>query len=173
MAEKSKKQTKKSTNKKAKKWNDQHRAAAELMTQELEGILKYIRSLHLLAMALLIVSISILIFSLRVLFANGEHAVVGFLIIILTCLSVMLTSVLAMRPWVLPRFLLPLDMKDFDVKGLLALFKDPEEYLLLIKNHIEILTYNFLLPKLGYLKNSIALLIFGISIAIILSVALP
>lgn len=157
----------------AKKWNDQHRAVSRLLEDELQGLMQYLRSLHYIALILIIASTAVLIYALRILFENSQHAVVGFLVIIITGLSVIFASTMVLRPWILPRFLLPLDLNQLEVKQLMDLFKNPAEYHELLKNHIQILTENFLIPKLKRLRNAIALLIFGISIAIILAIALP
>lgn len=157
----------------AKKWSDQHRAVSHLMEEELQGLLQYLRSIHYIALVLIISSIATLIYSLKMLFDNGSHAVVAFLVILITSLTVIFASTLVLRPWVLPRFLLPLDLHDIKVKQLMDLFKNPDEYHELLKNHIQILTENFLIPKLKKLRNALAFFIFGISIAIILAIALP
>lgn len=156
-----------------KKWTDQHKAVANLLEDELNGLLHYLRSIHYIALILISISFVGLIYALKVLFENGQNAVIGFLIIIATALAAILASAFVLRPWILPRFLLPLDLSELNLSQLKDLFKNPDEYLNLLKNHIQILTENFLFPKLQRLRNAIALLIFGILIAVILSMALP
>jgi hypothetical protein len=177
---KTKKITKKTTRKKVvkksskkKKWSDQHRAVSHLMEEELQGLIQYLRSIHYIALIMILSSIAILIYALKMLFENGSHAVIAFIAIMITSLTVIFASTLVLRPWVLPRFLLPLDLQDIQVKQLMDLFKDPDEYHELLKNHIQILTENFLIPKLKRLRNALAFFIFGISISLILAIALP
>lgn len=155
------------------KWNDQYKAVSHLMEVELQGLIQYLRAIHYFAVILIVSGIVAMIYSLRVLFQDEQHAVIGFLVIILTLLAVVITSAWVLRPWVLPRFLLPMDLSQLDIKQLLSLFKEPEEYLKLIIEHTEALTEQFLLPKLRRLRNSIVILIFGISTAMLLSIMLP
>lgn len=155
------------------KWTESHRAVAHLMEEELQGLIDYLRTLHYLAIALIVSSVIALVYSLRVLFENGQHAVVAFLVIIITSVSVILLSLLALRPWVLPRFLLPMDLAEVDLKQLIGLFSSPTEYLTLLRGHIQALTESFLLPKLHRLRHAITILIFGIATATLLAIALP
>lgn len=157
----------------AVKWNESHRALAHLMEEELQGLIEYLRTLHYLAMALIVTCVAALVYSLRVLFENGQHAVVAFLIIIITAVAVILMSLLALRPWVLPRFLLPMDLAEVDLKQLMGLFASPTKYLELIRGHVQALTETFLLPKLHRLRHAITVLIFGIATATLLAIALP
>lgn len=157
----------------ANKWNDQYKAVSHLMEVELQGLIQYLRAIHYFAVIIIVSGIAAMIYSLRVLFQDEQHAVVGFLVIIITLLVVVITSAWALRPWVLPRFLLPMDLSELDIKQLVSLFKEPEEYLKLIIEHTEALTEQFLIPKLRRLRNSIVILIFGISTAMLLSIMLP
>lgn len=156
-----------------KKWTEQHFAIRRLLEEELQGLLQYIRSLHYLAVTLLISSTLTFLYSLGVLFQSDHSAVVAFLLIVATSLGVAIASAWVLKPWIAPRFLLPMDMNELELDELKKLFNDPDEYLLLLKTHIQILTDQFLLPKLGRLRNAIALFLFGMSIAILLSIALP
>lgn len=155
------------------KWSESHRALAHLMEEELHGLIDYLRALHNIALALIVTSVIALVYSLRVLFENGQHATVAFLIIIVTAVAVVLMSLLALRPWVLPRFLLPMDLAEVNLKQLTNLFASPTEYLELLRNHIQALTETFLLPKLHRLHHAITVLIFGIATATLLAIALP
>lgn len=155
------------------KWTESHRALTHLMEEELQGLIEYLRALHYVAMILIVSCVAAVIYSLRVLFENGQHAVVAFLIIIITAIAVILMSLLALRPWVLPRFLLPMDLAEVDLKQLIGLFANPNEYLELMRHHIQVLTNNFLLPKLHRLRHAITVLIFGIATATLLAIALP
>ena len=159
--------------KKAKKWNEQHRAAHQLLNEELNGVLQYLRTVHFLAFILIVASIFASIYATRILFQNSQQAVVGFLVMLVASLITILISASALHPWILPRFLLPLNLENFETKELLNLFKKPEEYILLLKNHIQVLTDNFLIPKLKRLHAAMAVFILGVSIAIVLAVALP
>ncbi len=155
------------------KWTEEHFAIRKLLEEELHGLLAYIRSIHNIAILLILTSVIALLYSLNSLFQNDHKAVIGFLIIILTSLAVASTSTWVLRPWIMPRFLLPMDMNKLNLPELKLLFKDPDEYLMLLKTHTQILTDQFLLPKLSRLRNAIALFVFGVSIAILLSIALP
>jgi len=132
-----------------------------------------LQSLHRASIILIVGASAVIIFAMRVLFQNEQSAVVGFLTLILTGIIVVIFSFWSLRPWVLPRFLLPIDLDELDIEKLMELFKDPQEYLILLKNHIEILTESFLLPKLRRLRNALISLAFGISVAILLAIMLP
>lgn len=155
------------------KWSDQHLAVKQLFEEELHGLLRYLSSIHMIAIVLIISSVVSLMYALSVVFQNDHKAVVGFLVIISTSLVVAIASSLVLRPWIFPRFLLPMDLHTIDLKQLEDLFKDPEEYLILLKEHIQILTDQYLIPKLHRLRNAIILFIFGMSTSVLLSIALP
>lgn len=172
-AKNTKTKKRRTSSRRAKKWTDQHKAVIHLLEYELEGLIQYLRSVHYIAMIVIVSAMAALIYALRVLFNNDQQAVVGFLVIIVTAIAVIITASWVLRPWVLPRFLLPLDLQQINNKQLLELFKNPEEYISLLKNHLEALTDQFLVPKLRRLRNAMILLIFGVSTALLLSVALP
>ena len=166
------------TNKKKKSsasipWTQNQQALAHLMEEELQGLIEYLRTIHYVALTLIAASCVALIYALRVLFENSQHAIIAFIVIMVTAIGVILTSILVLRPWVLPRFLLPMDLASVNIDDLKALFQGPDEYLQLLHKHIQVLTDSFLLPKLRRLRHAITLLIFGISIALVLAIALP
>jgi len=165
--------TKSSRSKRKAKWTEEHFAIRKLLEEELHGLLAYIRAIHNIAILLIVTSIITLLYALNSLFQNDHKAIIAFLVIIFTSLAVTSASTWVLRPWIMPRFLLPMDMNKLNLDELKDLFKDPNEYLMLLKTHTQILTDQFLLPKLSRLRNTIALFVFGMSIAIILSIALP
>ncbi|MBI4121896.1 MAG: hypothetical protein HY461_01045 [Parcubacteria group bacterium] len=144
-----------------------------MLEEEVNGLNQYLRALHFLAVILIGASAGALTYAIRVLFENQQHAVIAFIVIILTAAGVILASVLALRPWVLPRFLMPLDLRQLEYEDLMAVFTSPKDYLLLLKKHIEQLTEGFLIPKLARLRHAITILVLGMSIAALLAVALP
>jgi hypothetical protein len=165
--------TKITRSKRKAKWTEEHFAIRKLLEEELHGLLTYIRSIHNIAILLVMTSIVTLLYALNCLFQADHKAVIAYLIIILTSLCVVTTATWVLRPWIVPRFLLPMDMNNLNLAELKQLFKDPDEYLMLLKTHTQILTDQFLLPKLSRLRNAIAVFVFGVSIAILLSIALP
>ncbi len=158
---------------KAEKWTDQHRTLCHLLEEELHGLVHYLRALHYLSILLICGSVAGIILAVRALFANGEHAVAAFITIILTCSGVLTASLLSLRPWVLPRFLLPIDIHELRYDDMLLVTASPREYIHLLKRHIQKLTDAYLLRKLTYLRHAIALMVFGTAVAAVLSVALP
>ena len=156
-----------------KKWSDQQLAVKKLFEEELHGLLQYLSAIHFMAVIIIISSVASLMFALSVVFQNDHKAVVGFLVIISTSLVVSIAAALVLRPWIYPRFLLPMDLHSIDLKQLEDLFRDPEEYLILLKEHIQILTDQYLIPKLHRLRNTIILFIFGMATSVLLSIALP
>lgn len=167
------KTTIRSRNKTKVTWSETQVGLRTLMEEELHGLLQYLRSIHYLAVGLMLASLAALVYGISVLFQNDHQAVVAFLVMAASSFTVSLTCLWALQPWVLPRFLLPMDMNGFDIDELKALFNDPEEYLKLLKTHIQVLTDQFLLPKLSRLRNAIALFLFGMATSVILSIALP
>jgi hypothetical protein len=155
------------------KWTEEFLAVKQLIEEELHGLLDYLRTIHHIAIVLMLTAFGFFLYGTKALFTDTEQTVIAFLIIIATSLVVALASAWALRPWILPRFLLPMDMNGFDLDELVDLVKDPSEYLTLLKTHTQILTDQYLIPKLRRLRNAIALFLFGMSIAIILSIALP
>lgn len=172
-AKKPVKKTSKPKRKRPNKWNDQYRTVNKLLEDELKGLITYLSTIHYTAIILVITSIAALIYSTQIIFNNDHQAVVGFLIIIVTSVVVMILSAWTLKPWVLPRFLLPIDLSELDIKKLMTLTTNPDEYLTMLINHIEAITDQFLIPKLRRLRNAIVILTFGISLAILLSIALP
>lgn len=162
-----------STKPRPERWQEQHRALCHLLEEEIHGLVHYLRSLHQLAIFLIIVSAGGLIFAFRALFENGQHAVTGFITIIVTCVAVAISSLLALRPWVLPRFLLPMDIHQLRYDEMMHVVSSPREFIHLLKHHIQQLTDTYLLRKLGHLRRSIAFLVFGVAVSIVLSIALP
>jgi hypothetical protein len=159
--------TTKTIQKRPIRWNDQHRALCHLLEEEIDGLVQYLRALHFLAVFLIIASTGAMTYAIRVLFENGQHAIIGFIVIIITAVVVILSSVYALRPWILPRFMMPLDVSQLEYDELMEVFASPQNYILLLKKHIEQLTESFLLP------NAITLLVFGMSTAALLAIALP
>ncbi len=170
---KAKTKTVRSKPKRAERWTEQHRALCHLLEEEINGLIQYLRALHFLAILLIISAAASITYAIRVLFENGQHAVIAFIVIIVTAAMVILASVYALRPWVLPRFLMPLDLSQLQFDELMDVFSSPREYILLLKKHIQQLTEAFLLPKLRRLRHAITLLVFGMSIAALLAIALP
>ncbi len=154
-------------------WTEQHLAVKALMEEELHGLLHYLRSIHYLAVVLLLASIATLFYALSVIFQNDHTAVVGFLMVIFTSLTVSIISVWTLKPWIMPRFLLPIDMNELDLSQLLTLFNSPEEYLNLLKSHTQLLTEQYLIVKLRRLRMAILFFVFGAAVAILLSIAVP
>lgn len=155
------------------RWMEHHRALCHLLEEELHGLVHYLRALHYLAIFLISASAAGLIVAFRALFENGQHAVTGFIALIVTCVAVIASSLLALRPWVLPRFLLPIDLHQLRYEEMMAVISSPREYIHLLKQHVQQLTDAFLLRKLGHLRRAIALLVFGIAVSIVLAIALP
>lgn len=155
------------------KWTDQQLSVRRLLEEELHGLIHYLRSIHYIAVILIISSLATLLYALSVLFTNGHQAIVGFLVVIVTSIAVSIASAWVLKPWVLPRFLLPIDLNNLDLDQLKSLFNHPDEYLQLLKTHTQVLTEQFLIPKLTRLRNAIVLFVFGMSIAILLAIVLP
>lgn len=155
------------------RWNDQHRLLCRLLEEEVHGMIHYLRSLHYLSIFVISVSSLGLILALRSIFENGQHALTGFAVACLACMVAITLSLLSLRPWILPRFLLPIDIRQLRYDEMLAVTASPREYIHLLKHHIQKLTDSYLLPKLRYLRLSIFALVFGLAVAILLGVALP
>lgn len=155
------------------RWTDQHRTLCHLLEEELHGLVQYLRALHYLSILLVCGSVVGIIIAVRALFANGEHAVAAFITIIVTCVAVLTAAILSLRPWVLPRFLLPIDIHELRYDDMLLVTSSPREYIHLLKRHVQKLTESYLLRKLSYLRHAITIFVFGVAVAVVLSVALP
>jgi len=155
------------------RWNDQHRLLSRLLEEEVHGMIHYLRSLHYLSIFVISISSLGLILALRSIFENGQHALTGFAVACLACMASITLSVMSLRPWILPRFLLPIDIRQLRYDEMLAVTASPREYIHLLKHHIQKLTDTYLLPKLRFLRLAIFALIFGLALAILLGLALP
>jgi hypothetical protein len=154
-------------------WTEQHRLLCHLLEEEVHGLMHYLRALHFLAVGLIIAAGGTLIYGLSALFQNTQHAVVAFLMLVVTAALVMLLSIAALRPWILPRFLLPTDMGDLRYDEMLETLRSPREYISLLKNHVQHISERYLSKKLARLREAIFVLVFGIAVASILAIALP
>lgn len=155
------------------RWTDQHRLLTHLLEEELHGLISYLRSLHYLAILLFLASLGGTVLTLRSLFENSQHGVTGFIALLITCFISGLTSLLSLRPWILPRFLLPIDIHQLRYDEMMAVMSSPREYVHLLKHHIQQLTDNYLLRKLKLLRIAIFSLLFGLSVALLLCISLP
>ncbi len=154
-------------------WNDQHRMLAHLLEEEIHGLVGYLRSLHYVAIFLFTVAMAGSLFALRSLFENGQHGVTGSFVLLVTCLGSALCALLALRPWVLPRFLLPMDIHQLRFDEMMDMMSSPREYVHILKHHVQQLTDNYLLRKLRWLRWSLFSFLFGLSVALVLCIALP
>lgn len=159
--------------KRSVRWTEQHRAVCHLLEEEIDGMIQYLRALHFLAVVLILAAAAAMTYAIRILFENGNHAVIAFIVILVTSTGVIALGILALRPWVLPRFLMPLDISNIDYDDLMAIGSSPQQYVMLLKNHIQQLTEAFLLPKLRRLQHAITLFVFGMATAALLAIALP
>jgi len=155
------------------RWNDQHRLLCRLLEEEVHGMNHYLRSLHYLAIFVVLISSLSLLLALRSIFENGQHALTGFVIACLASMISITMALLSLRPWILPRFLLPIDIRQLRYDEMLAVTGSPREYIHLLKHHIQKLTDSYLLPKLRFLRLAIFSLVFGLALAILLGIALP
>lgn len=155
------------------KWTPELMTLKELLEEELHGLLHYLRSLHTTAIVLLSATTAIQLFSITYLFSADHRAVVAFLVVISTSILVSIMAGWTLKPWTLPRFLLPIDMNNFSIDELKQLTDHPFEYIKLLKTHTQILSEQYLRPKLNRLRNAVGLLIFGFVIAIIITITLP
>lgn len=171
------KQIKKKTTRKrrtvSKKWSEEEIIIKDLLEKELEGLLSYVKSLHIGAICLIFIATIVALIATKGLFANDEHAVIAYIVFIAASIFSMVLSFWTLKPWVLPRFLLPMDMNTFELKDLRDLVKNHEEYLQLLKTHTQILTEQYLIPKLSRLRYAIAIITLGVSVGVIIAIALP
>lgn len=163
----------KAQKKPVERWNEQHRLISHLLEHELSGLLQYLRSLQYVTMFIIAAAALVLVMALQALFENGQHAVTSYLVLIgASSLSIIL-GLLALRPWVLPRFLLPIDIRQLRYDEMMDVVAQPREYIHLLKQHIEHLTQTYLLRKLTHIRRGIAIQVFGLAVAVVLSIALP
>lgn len=155
------------------RWNDQHRLLCRLLEEEVHGMNHYLRSLHYLSIFVISISAIGLLLALRSIFENGQHALTAFVVACIACMVSIIFALLSLRPWILPRFLLPIDIRQLRYDEMLAVTASPREYIHLLKHHVQKLTDSYLLPKLRYLRFAIFSLVFGLALAIVLGLALP
>lgn len=168
-----KRRTKTKATHRAERWTDQHRLLSHLLEEELHGLVSYLRGLHYLAIVLFLCALGGVVFSIRSLFENGQHGVTGFIAILLTCFTSGIAALLSLRPWILPRFLLPIDIHQLRYDEMMAVMSSPREYIHLLKHHVQQLTDTYLLRKLKLLRLSIFAFLFGVSVALLLCISLP
>jgi len=156
-----------------KAWTPEEEKIALLLENELKGLLDYLHTLSIIAVILFVSSVGGFMYGLQMLFEEHERAVIAFLLVVATTFVTSIFSALALKPWPLPRFLLPMDLHDITVKDLSGMIVSPKEYIHSIAEHIQIVTEKYLLARLHRLRNAITILLFGLSTAIILAITLP